>query len=132
MMTKQTGSVLIVLLVGLLVACAPAAIVEPPRNEAPPKLETVCVPIERYITEVPTKNPGAVVKRLNKRDVAIFRFNYNNEPPKTDLQISGVVFSKRNDTPYILVSVFIEKCLADETPLMPRWVARLMRPIETI
>jgi len=132
MMTKQTGSVLIVLLVGLLVSCAPYAIVEPPRNEVPLEPKTICVPIEQYISEVPTKNSGAVSRRLSPREVAVFQYNYNNEPPKSELQMSGIVFSKKTNIPHILVAVFIKKCLVDETPLMPQWVARLMRPIETI
>jgi hypothetical protein len=137
MMTKQTGSVLIVLLVGLLVACAPAAIVEPPVSKAPPselKLESqkACISIEQYINEASTMNLGAKTKKLSPRDVAVFQYNYNNEPPKSDLQISGVVLSKKINTPTILVAIFIKNCLVDNTPLMPQWVARLMRPIETI
>ena len=136
-MTKQTGSVLIVLLVGLLVACAPAAIVEPPVSKAPPselKLESqkACISIEQYINEASTMNLGAKTKKLSPRDVAVFQYNYNNEPPKSDLQISGVVLSKKINTPTILVAIFIKNCLVDNTPLMPQWVARLMRPIETI
>ena len=137
MMTKQTGSVLIVLLVGLLVACAPAAIVEPPVSKAPPselKLESqkACSSFEQYINEASTMNLGAKTKKLSPRDVAVFQYNYNNEPPKSDLQISGVVLSKKINTPTILVAIFIKNCLVDNTPLMPQWVARLMRPIETI
>jgi hypothetical protein len=137
MMTKQTGSVLIVLLVGLLVSCAPYAIVEPPASKAPPnelRLEPpkVCVPIKKYINDAPIKNLGAVPRILSPRDVAVFQYNYNNEPPKSKIQISDIIFSTKEDTPYILVAIFIKDCLADETPLMPQWVARLMRPIETI
>ena len=129
MMTKQTGSVLIVLLVGLLVACAPAAIVEPPVSKAPPserKLEAqkACISIEQYINEASTMNLGAKTKKLSPRDVAVFQYNYNNEPPKSDLQISGVVLSKKINTPTILVAIFIKNCLVDNTPLMPQWVAR--------
>ena len=136
-MTKQTGSVLIVLLVGLLVACAPAAIVEPPASKAPPnelqlEPQKACISVEKYINVAPTMNSGAKTKKLSPREVAVFQYNYNNEPPKSELQISGVVFSKKINTPYVLVAIFVKDCLADETPLMPQWVARLMRPIETI
>ena len=117
-MTKQTGSVLIVLLVGLLVACAPAAIVEPPVSKAPPselKLESqkACISIEQYINEASTMNLGAKTKKLSPRDVAVFQYNYNNEPPKSDLQISGVVLSKKINTPTILVAIFITETEQD-------------------
>jgi hypothetical protein len=132
MMTKQTGSALIVLLVGLLVSCAPSTIVEPLSNEIQLEPQKSCISIEEYINAVPTANLGAEAMRLKPRDVAVFQYNYNNEPPKSELQMSGIVFSKKSNAPRILVAIFIEKCLVDETPLMPQWIAKLMRPIETI
>ena len=131
-MTKQTGSAFIVLLVGLLVSCAPSSADRiPPQvpQLIPPK---VCMPVEKYLELAPIVNEGAFIVKLDPRDTAIFQYNYNNTPPKTEFQITGVVFSMKSDTPYTLVAIFMKECLVVETPIISEWIANMMKPIESI
>jgi len=125
--TKQTGSALIILLVGLLVTYAPLSV-----KANPPHMSAMCMDMEKYTEIVSIINPGVGIVRLDQRDITTFQYNYNNKPPVTDFQISGVVFSTKSDTPFVLVAIFIEKCLVVEMPLMPKWIVEVMKPIEGI
>ena len=131
-MTKQTGSAFIVLLVGLLVSCAPSSADRiPPQvpQLIPPK---VCMSVEKYLKLAPIINEGAFIVKLDPRDTAVFQYNYNNTVPKTEFQISNVVFSMKSDTPYTLVAIFMGECLVVETPIISEWIAKMMKPIESI
>jgi len=131
-MTKQTGSALIVLLVSLLISCAPSSADRIPPQVPQLEPQKVCISVERYLELAPIVNEGAFIVKLDPRDTAVFQYNYNNTVPKTEFQISNVVFSMKSDTPYTLVAIFMGECLVVETPIISEWIANMMKPMESI
>jgi len=131
-MTKQTGSAFIVLLVGLLISCAPSSADRIPPQALQLEPQKACMPVEQYLALAPIINEGASIIKLDPRDTAVFRYNYNNTPPKTEFQITNVIFTMKSDTPFTLVAIFTKECLAVETPIASEWIAKMMKPIESI
>ena len=131
-MTKQTGSAFIVLLVGLLVSCAPSSADRIPPQAPQLTSQKACMSVEQYLELATIVNEGAFIVKLDPRDTAVFRYNYNNTPPKTEFQITNVIFTMKSDTPFTLVAIFTKECLAVETPIASEWIAKMMKPIESI
>jgi hypothetical protein len=124
---KKTGSALIILLVSLLVTYVPSPAKGDLQHE-----QNVCIDLDKYEAVASIVNPGAFVTKLGRRDVATFQYNYNNTPPHTEFQLSGVIFSTRHNISQTLIAIFIKGCLAIELTLMPNLIVEIMKPVEGI
>jgi hypothetical protein len=124
---KQAGSALITLLVSLLVTYASF-----PTKGNSSHGQNACIDLDKYEAVASIVNPGSSVTKLRPRDVAIFQYNYNNKPPHTEFQLSGIIFSTKAETPETLVAIFIDGCLVFEVVLMPSLIVEILKPVESI
>ena len=125
-MAKHTGSALVVLLVGLLVSFTSLASHEAlPTTPALPVIKE-CVSAKQYMEFVSAKNPGSVSKSLPPEAVKVFKFNYNNVPPKSDYNITGVILSTHPNSYNMLVGGMINGCVSFSVPISKDKFRKLM------
>jgi hypothetical protein len=113
---KHTGSVLVVLLVGLLISCT-----------STPSIAThVCTTIEQYLDLVQPPNPRAQFTVLNPRPLAAFTYNYNKEPPVSDLAITGVVVGVVPSKSEVLVAIAVDGCIAFQAGVSVEFLSKML------
>ena len=113
---KHTGSVLVVLLVGLLISCT-----------STPSIAThVCTTMEQYLDLVQPQNPMAQFTVLSPRPLAAFTYNYNKEPPVSDLAITDVVVGSVAGKPEVLVAIAVDGCIAFQAGVSVEFLKKML------
>jgi ribulose kinase len=113
---KHTGSVMVVLLVGLLISCT-----------STPSIAThACTTVEQYLDLIQPQNPMAKFTTLDTRALAVFRYNYNREPPVSESDITGVVIGARMDTQRLLVAIAIEGCIKLQSGVSHEFLRKML------
>jgi len=113
---KHTGSAMVVLLVGLLISC----------TSTPSAAIHACTTTEQYLDLIQPQNPMATFTTLNARPLAVFTYNYNREPPVSELNITDVVIGARPNTPGFLVAIIVDGCVMFQAGIRPEFLRKLL------
>jgi N-acetyl-gamma-glutamylphosphate reductase len=115
---KHTGSVLVVLLVGLLIACT---------STVATATHGGCTTMEQYLDLVRPQNPGAHFIALTPKDLVIFRYNYNQTPPVSGVNITSVVIGTMTNRSEILVVIAIDGCIKFQSGVSIEFLEKMLK-----
>jgi len=101
--TKQTGSALIILLVGLLVTYAPLSV-----KANPPHMSAMCMDMEKYTEIVSIINPGVGIVRLDQKDITTFQYNYKDVNTLVKDGLYGIHYDMLHTTPPSVAPKFVQ------------------------
>jgi hypothetical protein len=113
---KHTGSAMVVLLVGLLISCTSTSSIA----------THACTTTEQYLDLIQPQNPLAKFTTLNARSLAVFRYNYNREPPVSELNITDVVIGARPNTLGFLVAIVVDGCVEFQAGMRPEFLRKFL------
>jgi hypothetical protein len=113
---KHTGSAMVVLLVGLLISC----------TSTPVNATHICTTMEQYLDLVQPQNPMAQFTILSPRALAAFTYNYNKEPPVSNLDITGVVIGTVSSQPGVLAAIAVDGCIKFQAGVSVEFLKKML------
>jgi len=113
---KHTGSAMVVLLVGLLISCTSTLA----------NATHICTTMEQYLDLVQPQNPMAQFTVLSPRALAAFTYNYNKEPPVSNLDITGVVIGTISTKTDVLAAIAVDGCIKFQAGISPEFLKKML------
>ena len=113
---KHTGSAMVVLLVGLLISCTSTLA----------NATHVCTTMEQYLDLVQPQNPMAQFTVLSPRALAAFTYNYNKEPPVSNLAITGVVVGTVSSQTGVLAAIAVDGCIKFQAGVSVEFLKKML------
>lgn len=126
---KHTGSALVVLLVGLLTACASTPVARASHEIG----IQGCMDVEDYQTRAAVWGITWTHKELTPRLVAVFAYNFNNLEPISTFNITNLIVSSNAlDNSGVVIGVFVDGCLYNNNFYPFKVLEGLMREPKSI
>jgi len=82
--------------------------------------------MEQYLDLVQPQNPMAQFTILSPRALAAFTYNYNKEPPVSNLAITGVVVGTVSSKAGVLISIAVDGCVKFQAGVNPEFLKKML------
>jgi hypothetical protein len=82
--------------------------------------------MEQYLDLVQPQNPMAQFTILSPRALAAFTYNYNKEPPVSNLDITGVVVGTVSSQTGVLTAIAVDGCIKFQAGVSVEFLKKML------